>query len=321
MIFKRLTTFLSSFTIKLFLWFWFIALVAIAGTRFISQQLFTDDSSKAVIQAPHPDDVKQLKFIEKRLKRHLPQDITSLLKNKKNFRRGENIWIKHNNLPTQGTFNLPPLQRDSLLEYINNDQSTQLQTALLARTRLTGPFHITIKDKSYHLYFSHRQTKENLSHLVQQVPFWLRLAITAIISFVLCLLLARSLSKPILAIKRATSALAEGDLSTRVSDLASRKDELGELAFSFNKMAEQLECNVNAQQRLLGDVSHELRSPLTRLQMALALIDENKNNEEVRQQYLERCQLEVSRLDTICSEGNAVQQQRQQHRLIICETM
>jgi len=67
-------------------------------------------------------------------------------------------------------------------------------------------------------------------------------------------------------------------------------------------MAEQLECNVNAQQRLLGDVSHELRSPLTRLHMALALVDENSDNEQIRHQYIQRCQLEVSRLDEMLAE-------------------
>ena len=74
---------------------------------------------------------------------------------------------------------------------------------------------------------------------------------------------------------------------------------MGALATSFNQMAEKLEQNLNAQQRLLGDVSHELRSPLTRLQMALGLAQEPLLSEQSRIQYLQRCELEIGRLDNM----------------------
>ena len=98
-------------------------------------------------------------------------------------------------------------------------------------------------------------------------------------------------------IKKATTKLGQGDFATRVEGVTKRNDELGQLANSFNEMADQLQQNQSAQQRLLGDVSHELRSPLTRLQMALGLAQQALTTEQAREQYLQRCQREIERLD------------------------
>ncbi|MGB1299478.1 MAG: ATP-binding protein, partial [Psychrobium sp.] len=62
------------------------------------------------------------------------------------------------------------------------------------------------------------------------------------------------------------------DLTARADKLALRyHDEIGQLAKSFNEMADSVQSMVNGQQRLLGDISHEIRTPLTRLQLANAI--------------------------------------------------
>ena len=81
-----------------------------------------------------------------------------------------------------------------------------------------------------------------------------------------------------------------------------RNDEIGQLARSFNEMASQLQQHQSAQQRLLGDVSHELRSPMTRLQMALGLAQQETTTTQAREQYLQRCQIEVDRLDQMVAD-------------------
>ena len=98
-------------------------------------------------------------------------------------------------------------------------------------------------------------------------------------------------------IKKATTSLGQGDFSTRVKGVSQLSGELGQLANSFNTMAEQLQQTQSAQRRLLGDVSHELRSPMTRLQMALGLAQQKSTTEQAREQYLHRCQKEITRLD------------------------
>jgi two-component system sensor histidine kinase CpxA len=99
-----------------------------------------------------------------------------------------------------------------------------------------------------------------------------RLLVVLVIGGIFCYWLARYLTQPILKLRTTTNELAEGNLGARVSKkLAKRRDEVGQLGRDFNSMAERLESMVRAQQRLLGDISHELRSPLARLGVALGL--------------------------------------------------
>jgi two-component system sensor histidine kinase CpxA len=100
----------------------------------------------------------------------------------------------------------------------------------------------------------------------------LRLLVVLVIGGIFCFWLARYLTQPLLKLRTTTNELAEGNLGARVSSkLAKRQDEVGQLGRDFNSMAERLESMVKAQQRLLGDISHELRSPLARLGVALGL--------------------------------------------------
>jgi two-component system sensor histidine kinase CpxA len=87
-----------------------------------------------------------------------------------------------------------------------------------------------------------------------------------------CYALARYLTSPVRRLQHAVRQLASGDLSARVGNrLGARRDEIGELGRDFDRMAQQVESLVNTQNRLLRDVSHELRSPLARLNVALEL--------------------------------------------------
>ena len=86
-----------------------------------------------------------------------------------------------------------------------------------------------------------------------------------------CYWLARYLTAPVKKLRVATQELARGNLSARVGRSGSRRDELVSLGSDFDLMAEQIESLVQAQRRLLGDISHELRSPLARLNVALEL--------------------------------------------------
>jgi two-component system sensor histidine kinase CpxA len=89
---------------------------------------------------------------------------------------------------------------------------------------------------------------------------------------VLCYLLARYIVSPIGKLRAVTRQVSGGDLSARVGPLLGRRrDELATMGHDFDVMAERIETLVNAQQRLIRDISHELRSPLTRLGVALEL--------------------------------------------------
>lgn len=98
------------------------------------------------------------------------------------------------------------------------------------------------------------------------------LAIALVVSTVICFFLTRHLVGPIDRLRQATRQMATGDLSVRMApSFKGRQDDLALLATDFDKMAERVQTLLESKQQLLRDVSHELRSPLTRLQLALSL--------------------------------------------------
>ncbi len=115
--------------------------------------------------------------------------------------------------------------------------------------------------------------------------FGLRLAARSFLPLLLigglfCYWLAKYLSTPIVQLRGATQELSDGKLGARVNDkLLKRRDEIGYLGHDFNLMASRLESLVGAQRRLLGDISHELRSPLARQGVALGLARRRGNSE------------------------------------------
>lgn len=111
-----------------------------------------------------------------------------------------------------------------------------------------------------------------------------------------CYLLAKYLATPIVKLRRTTHELSDGDLSARVDPaLLSRRDEIGYLGKDFNLMASHIESLVDAQRRLLTDISHELRSPLARQVVALGLARRRGNSEVMP--ALDRIALEAGRMN------------------------
>jgi signal transduction histidine kinase len=103
------------------------------------------------------------------------------------------------------------------------------------------------------------------------------LLIPAVVLLVLALVsvpMARGIARPVERITRAARALGRGDLTARTGIDSARKDELGELARSFDEMASRLERMVRNEKELLANVSHELRTPLSRIRVALELAED-----------------------------------------------
>lgn len=100
----------------------------------------------------------------------------------------------------------------------------------------------------------------------------LRLLAVVLTGGLVCYALARYITAPLARLRGGVRQLASGDLSIRVAPkMRGRRDELAELGRDFDRMAERIESLVLAQQRLLADISHELRSPLARMAVALEL--------------------------------------------------
>jgi signal transduction histidine kinase len=115
-----------------------------------------------------------------------------------------------------------------------------------------------------------------------------------------CYGLARYLTSPVSKLRQATKKFASGELQTRVGEKAGKgRDELSQLARDFDEMAERIESLVTSEKRLTQDISHELRSPLARMNVALE-IAKNKSIPE-NQPILERIEKESNRLNEMIS--------------------
>lgn len=125
-----------------------------------------------------------------------------------------------------------------------------------------------------------------------------RLLVFLPVAGVICYLLARSFSAPLAQLRRISRQIAAGDLTARIgTSLGKPGNEIGDLARDFDHMAERMEGLVNGQKRLLLDISHELRSPLARLNLALELAKKRFNAEE--DPHLARIGRESERLNAL----------------------
>ncbi len=113
---------------------------------------------------------------------------------------------------------------------------------------------------------------------------------------VLCYILAVHLASPLRGLRRVLEKFGRGDLGVRYH--LARRDEIGDLAQAFNRMADQTAMLLTAERRLLQDVSHELRSPLARLGFAVELARTSPD----RDAALGRIRKEAERLNHLVNE-------------------
>jgi two-component system, OmpR family, sensor histidine kinase CpxA len=171
----------------------------------------------------------------------------------------------------------------------------------LAAHRATGP-----SGKTYSLVIlqepSEQFRQRNRTEMKRLLGFELP-AIIFVASGLFCYFSARYVTRPILSLRAAAAGISEGHLETRVDPRwKRRKDEIGELSRDFDRMAERIEALVAGQKRLLGDVSHELRSPLSRLMVALELVAlelAKQRPQAEAAELLDRIGTEARRLDKL----------------------
>lgn len=126
----------------------------------------------------------------------------------------------------------------------------------------------------------------------------LRIAAVFLVAGIVCLWLARQITAPVRKLSEAARQLANGNLAARVGEPSiMQHDELADLGRDFDDMAERIESLISAQRRLIGDISHELRSPLARVSVALGIARRHANPE--CNHALDRMEREVERLNQL----------------------
>lgn len=152
---------------------------------------------------------------------------------------------------------------------------------------------------SYDLVGLRHESRQGRRSSILHMPsplFWLGLTGGLLFS----MLLAWNLTRPMLMLRRAFERVSRGDLSVRLLPVMRRRhDEITDVARDFDAMAERLQVLVSDREALLHDVSHELRSPLARLQLAIGLAHQNPKNVYAS---LDRIEHEAGRLDRMIGE-------------------
>ncbi|MAT95333.1 MAG: hypothetical protein CME59_22405 [Halioglobus sp.] len=157
--------------------------------------------------------------------------------------------------------------------------------------------------------FVHEHRRSPLLRALGASPA-LRIVLAILVSGLVCFALSRLLTNRLKALQQAARRIADGELDTRLQVRERGGDETDELARDFNTMAAELQARIQSQRRLLSDVSHELRSPLARLRIALALAQQDDAG---RAAHLARIEQEAERLEELI--GQLLSSQAGQVRL------
>lgn len=200
---------------------------------------------------------------------------------------------------------IPRMSRNYIFVVDENDQEILKRDAILRGLR---DRHGRIETESV----VSRDGRQHTIYLVDRIPpttilapgpdgTALRILAGALISALVSFFLARSLTAPLEELRTATRRIASGDLDARVAEtIPQRRDEFGELGADFNQMADRLQTMQRASRRLLRDVSHELRSPLARLTVALEIA--RKKGSDAIAPELNRIALEGDRLESLVND-------------------
>lgn len=172
-----------------------------------------------------------------------------------------------------------------------NNASSRRDDPLLLTPLITG------EDGSVYTVMSYAGNNWPMDLLREPDVRLVLLAFALAVSGVVCWWLARYVSQPVERLQSSARSLAAGNLEARVGEeFSRRKDELGVLARDFDTMADHVRNLLASKETLLRGMSHELRSPLARLRVALGLA--RRDGADIGRQ-LDRIELEAERLDVL----------------------
>jgi len=226
--------------------------------------------------------------------------IIKSLENKRKFKHRRKFWRNIYLIDAAGGDyfgkDVPDLLK-TLREHVYRGQHAM--SVIENKKLFFGGVPLRIKNKQYRIYIGQKFNYMSRGYIGSFFRKFAQnlLISTFIISFPLSFLLAWRFTRPIKKLQQATKDISE-DVTNRsnLQTLLTRRDEFGELAQDFELMSQHLEQQLTSKNQLLSDVSHELRSPLARLQIALA-IAENKDKENSKNSEFERIKIEADRMN------------------------
>ncbi|KPH62752.1 histidine kinase [Pseudoalteromonas porphyrae] len=281
---------------KIFVWFWLTVIGTIASLVFLSN-IATNQVSNEKLRGPMQKNLEYTaKSIERSVTRH-KKSVRDILSHPRLAKR-KLLYLNSDQPELSLSSQVPPNEVD--LSLLNFTKSMEPQVIFTEHYQAFGPIKVNVPEGLFYLYEINVNHQTPFFIRLKLMPIWLKILIALLASLALSFVFSRSLIAPINSLKQAAIALANGDLSARAKIDPQREDELGVLGRDFNSMAIQLERLLSAQKRLLADISHELRSPLTRLKMATGLAQ--MQTPEENQTYLLRIEKEANQLDKMIAD-------------------
>lgn len=296
---------------RTFLWFWLVTIIMVTGAGWIVKNLNTANEYQPISQKQLRSLQTTRNNLQRRLAKQEPDvDIQRQLKR---FSQRHNIHlVLLDPLNKKRAFGVPlpgPPQDNPFVQLIEQDSPMGIKTHF---GEFFGPLALIIDGHHYRLFVGKRRPM-GLAGKLRGGPPLLLVVMALLISGFLCFLTAWSLIKPLKQLQKATQKMAAGELGYRVGSASTRQDEIGQLGRDFNHMSQQLENLLKGQKQLLADISHELRSPLTRMQLAIGIAQQqdaplsaelctltlNRMEKEAQQiEHMVSQVLTLSRLDT-----------------------
>ncbi|MDB4430564.1 ATP-binding protein [Pseudomonadales bacterium] len=287
---------------KIFLGFWLTGLVLGGGAILVSQQLHP--KAPLEIRGLSPSElVNRTSFIIRRI----PEEL-----NDWQTRLGENDIFLYIDTSSSNSLasTIPPAEITKLFAALDPQATVErssfmrLSIGKLEKSPSGGTIKYAIDMPSITLF--------RLRQLSEQLIVQILLALA--ISTAACFIMARYLTRNLKQISEASRQLAEGNFDARMQITNhAAKDELTVLAEDFNLMADSVQAGIENQKRLVRDISHELRSPLARLQIALELarqsgsdISGDSQQQQNNAQALDRIETEANRLNEMIGQLLAI---------------
>lgn len=287
---------------KVFLGFWLSTIVIVSGAVLASHYLPVNDTSIEVTpprlllgQALESLSSGELKGLRKWAKAARKKSTTrTLLLNEQN-----------QNLLTGELFTPKQAELVALTKVRPQHGRVAINTA--ARRYMVVALPVSNTNSLLRLIIDAPNENSQLQQLFVR-SLWPRLLIAVLLSGFVCYLLTGNFTVPIKQLRYATRQVAEGNYEVRVSEhLNPTKDELDLLARDFDHMTQKVQQTLKNQERLIKDVSHELRSPLARLQVALGLAQQRNPDESMPE--LQLIEQEVQVLDELIEQILSLPQQ------------
>jgi two-component system sensor histidine kinase CpxA len=292
----------KSLFVRVFLWFWLAALLIFFSSVWLAKQLDSDVKYRPL----NTQQKKDLAILTDKLqsqidKRNGKVGLKRMLNQVSKLHRFGLILIDQSTRDILHSVTRHRRVKNEVFDDFNQ-QSSPLMLEVEGIT-FVGPGLVSVNKTDYMLFLVRPKPGGNVRVMRYEYP-GIFILFMASVSVVLCYLFVRGLLNPITQLSYASKRMATGEMGIRVGNASRRLDEIGQLGRDFNYMSKKVESLLTSQKRLLADISHELRSPLTRLQLSIGItLQQNESDMSANMlAALERIEKEAQQIEDMIAQ-------------------